>query len=115
MRKLLELFVLSLLIAAASFSQTTAINGTVVDPSGAVIPNATVAVTSTATGFQRSAVSDPQGRYNIPQLAPGPYKVTAKATGFADFTIEHVELQVDSPATIAIRFEKLGSTTTVVS
>jgi len=115
MRKLLELFVLSLLMAAASFGQTTAINGTVMDPSGAVIPNATVTITSTATGFQRSSVSDPQGRYNIPQLAPGPYKLSAKASGFADFEIAQVQLQVDSPATIQIRFEKVGATTTVVS
>jgi Carboxypeptidase regulatory-like domain len=112
MRKLL---VLSLLMAAASFGQTTAINGTVMDPSGAVIPNATVTITSTATGFQRSSVSDPQGRYNIPQLAPGPYKLSAKASGFADFTIERIELQVDSPATVQIKFEKVGATTTTVS
>jgi outer membrane receptor for ferrienterochelin and colicin len=102
-------------MAATSFGQTSAINGTVMDPSGAVIPNATVTITNTGTGFQRSTISDAQGRYNIPQLTPGTYKLEAKAAGFADFAIEHVVLQVDSPATVPIKFEKVGATSTVVS
>jgi hypothetical protein len=114
MRKLLELSLLSLLMAAASFGQTTAINGSVTDPSGAVIPNANVTVTSTTTGFQRSTVSDAQGRYSISQLNPGSYKLSAKARGFSDFTVERVELEVESQATVQIRME-VGSTETVVS
>ena len=103
------------LLGTALFAQQTAINGTVMDPSGAVIPKAAVTITNTQTGQQRSDVSDSQGRYTIPQLPPGTYKVTATASGFSEVTIQRIELLVNSPATVPIRFEKVGSTSTTVS
>jgi len=42
------------------------------------------------------------------QLTPGSYQLMAKATGFTDVTIKSVDLLVDSPATINIKFEKVG-------
>jgi hypothetical protein len=105
---------LFLLLAALSYGQTASINGVVADPSGAVIPGAIVSVTNSQTGFQRSDTSDSQGRYTISQLPPGTYNVKATAAGFADTTINNVELQVNSPATVAIKFEKVGSTATTV-
>ena len=50
---------------------TGALVGRITDPSGAVVPDATVTVTSTATGTTRSAKSGSTGVYNIPLLAPG--------------------------------------------
>src|ERR1041385_8145761 len=84
---------LLLILAGNVFGQTTSINGTVTDPSGSVIPNATITLVNTETGVQRSTVSDSQGRYVMPQLAPGPYKLMAKAAGFSDVEIAKVELQ----------------------
>jgi hypothetical protein len=106
---------LSSLLGANLLAQTTALNGTVTDPSGAVIPNAAITLTHVQTGAQRQAVSDPQGRYNIPQLTSGEYKLTAKASGFSDVTINNVQLLVNQPATVPIVFEKLGATITTVS
>lgn len=114
MRKLLGLVFLSLLLAALSYGQTTSISGVVTDPSGAVIPNAQVTVTNTETGFSRTDVSDPQGRYSIPQLPPGPYTLKATASGFNDAVIASIVLQVNSPVTQNVKFEKVGSTATTV-
>ncbi|HUI57444.1 MAG TPA: TonB-dependent receptor [Bryobacteraceae bacterium] len=103
-----------LCVSAVLNGQTTALTGTVTDPSGAVIPGASVSIVNAQTGATRSAVSDTQGRYNMPQLTPGTYKLTAKASGFADVVIDKLELLVNQPATVPIAFEKLGATTTTV-
>jgi hypothetical protein len=102
-------------LTAGLFGQTASLAGTVSDPSGAVIPNAVVTVVNTETGLQREDKSDTQGRYTMDALPPGTYKLTAKATGFADTTVNGVRLFVNQPATVAVVFEKVGSTSTTVA
>jgi hypothetical protein len=114
MRKLSGLLFLFLLLAVLSYGQTTSISGVVTDPSGAVIPNASITVKNTQTGLQRSDVSDSQGRYTIPQLPPGIYSLKATSSGFAEMTINNIELQVNLPITQMVKFEKVGSTATTV-
>src|SRR5438067_9089112 len=114
MRKLTGLVFLFLVLAAALFGQTTLITGTVMDPSGAVVPSASITITNIATGAQRTAESDSQGRYTISQVTPGTYRLTAKASGFSEAAINKVELLVNQPATVPITFEKVGSTMTTV-
>jgi hypothetical protein len=97
------------------FGQTTSLTGTVTDPTGAVVPSATITIVEIQTGAQREVTSDNQGRYTMPQLTPGTYKLTAKAAGFADVVINNLELLVNQPATVPILFEKVGSTTTTVT
>jgi hypothetical protein len=115
MQKLFRVLLFSLVLASSVFGQTTALNGTVVDPSGAVIPNAAITLTNTQTGLQRSAVSDAQGRYSLAQLTPGTYKLEAQASGFTAVTLNKVELLVNQPSTLPIVFEKIGATVTTVS
>ncbi len=62
-----------------------ALQGRVLDPSGAVIPQAQVTVTS-ASGTTASAVSDGAGSYQVRGLAPGEYTVNATSAGFAPFS-----------------------------
>src|SRR5690242_10530966 len=62
---------------------TGALRGVVTDPSAAVVPNASVVVTSTAV--TRSTKTDGQGRYAIPNLPAGKYSLRADATGFVTF------------------------------
>ncbi len=114
MRQLFGLCFLAFFLAATSFGQTTSITGTVSDPSGAVVPNATITITNAATGAVRTTVSDSQGRYTIAQVTPGTYDVRAKASGFTEAVIAKVELLVNQPATVPIQFEKVGSTTETV-
>ena len=64
-------------------AQTTAtLSGTIVDPSGGVIPNAEITLQNDATHEQRSTVSDGVGVFTITAILPGTYSLTVKATGF---------------------------------
>ena len=114
MRYLLVVSLLLVALASVALGQTTAVNGVVTDPSGAVVPNASITVTNAQNGFQRSTSSDAQGYYSIPQLAPGAYTLTAKAAGFTDYVIHSLELRVNSPSAVVVKFEKLGATSTTV-
>jgi len=71
------------LISSAAFAQGGGkITGIVKDPSGAVIPGATVELNNTTTGAKRTTTTDNQGSYSFPALAVGQYDLQAKATGF---------------------------------
>ena len=65
---------------------TSAIVGTVDDPSGAAIPGAAVTVVSVETGSRRQVTTDLEGRFNFPQLKPGTYRVSVAAQGFQSRT-----------------------------
>src|SRR5208283_84622 len=67
---------------AAQGETTSAIGGTVVDPSNSALPGATVTIVSTETGSKRVAKTDDTGRFGFPQLKPGSYTVTVEAEGF---------------------------------
>jgi carboxypeptidase family protein len=61
---------------------TSAIQGQAMDTTGAVVPGATVTITSSDTGSKRSSKTDDAGRFNFPQLKPGAYTVRIEAPGF---------------------------------
>ncbi len=115
MRKSLGVLFVSLLFATGLFGQLTQLNGTVTDPAGAVVPGATIILDNVATGYHSETKSDDQGRYVFNQVTPGMYKIVAKASGFADETLEQIELLVNQPATIPVIFQKIGSTSTTVT
>ena len=71
--------------AATGSAAMGTLRGQVADPSGAVIPQASLTVTS-AAGASRTSTSDASGQYVISGLAPGEYTVTVTATGFSTFT-----------------------------
>lgn len=75
---------------SAQTNTTGAIDGVVSDPTGAIVPNASVVVTNTATGTTFKVASNGGGEYRVSQLPPGAYSVTATASGFqtAKQTIE---------------------------
>lgn len=92
-----------ILISAVAFAQTGStgsIEGTVVDASGSVVPNATVTATNTLTGVKTTGITTKAGYFAIPLLNPGPYSVTVSANGFQTYTQEHVV--VDALATVAV-------------
>jgi hypothetical protein len=60
------------------------IQGTVTDPSGAVVPRATITVLDTQTGQRRTAVTDSSGQFRVTNLAPAAYDVSVEAAGFAN-------------------------------
>jgi hypothetical protein len=107
------------LLATFSFlalAQTeTSISGIVTDPSGAVVPNASIVVANAQTGAQRDTTSDAEGRYSIQQMQPGTYKVSAKFSGFSTVEVENVRLLVKTPATLDLKFESVGKVTETVA
>ncbi len=79
---------------------TGSVNGTVTDPSGAVVPNAQVTATNTETGVATETTTNNDGIYNIRFLQIGNYKVTITAQGFATSTYGPFALETGQNAKI---------------
>jgi len=94
-------------------SVDTAITGIVSDSSGAVIPGATVTVTSASTGESKSAVTSRTGDFSITYLIPGTYQIAVTASGFGTYTQTGVVLQLDQMAKINVAM-KIASNQQVV-
>ena len=94
-----------LLVCAPLSSQEfrASLSGRVTDPSGAAISAANIAVRSNATGDTLQAVTDEDGRYQIPFLNPGEYTVTAEKSGFQKSIQQGLSLQVAERSTLDIR------------
>ena len=100
----LTVFVVSAILAAgAAGAQTMAVlQGRVLDSSGAALSSATVTVQDSAAGVAISRTTDAEGRYFIPALAPGRYRITVASPGFRSAVIE--ELTVDVGRTVQREF-----------
>jgi hypothetical protein len=81
-------------------SATGALIGTVTDPSGALVPNVTVTVTSVDTSQTRSATTGGDGSYRIGLLPPGNYRVKFESAGFQSIEIPSVAITVTETATL---------------
>jgi hypothetical protein len=96
-------FFAAIAMATPALAQSTgAIQGTITDAQGAVVPGTTVIVRNVATGVERSLVSDVAGDYQAPSLAPGRYRVEAHLTGFED-QMREVDVEVARTAVVNIR------------
>src|SRR5438445_664765 len=73
---------------------TGALTGTVTDPTGAVVPNATVTLTSTDTGQERGTTSGADGTYVFSLLPPGTYRVRFAAPGFKGTEVTGIKINV---------------------
>ena len=91
---------------------TGSLSGQVSDPSGAVIPGASVLVRSLATGVERSATSNHAGIYKFASLVPGAYSVKASLKGFRNVEIL-TEVQIGRSALQDIKLQVGASTDTV--
>ena len=104
-----KILLIFLCIAAIGFTATAqnnaTVTGTVMDQSGAAIPDATVTALSTQTGLQKSAVSDSDGRYTILSLTPGIYDVKADAKGFGSVVDKGSEFLVGTTVTLDFKMQ----------
>lgn len=79
------------------------ITGTIADPTGAVIPQASVVVTNQATGDSRIVSASGEGTYLVLNLAPGPYSVEIKPTGnFAGFIQKNIAVDANREVRVDI-------------
>ncbi|HLY15849.1 MAG TPA: carboxypeptidase regulatory-like domain-containing protein [Bryobacteraceae bacterium] len=100
--------------AASVFGQaeTSQITGTVYDPSGAAIPNATITVKSVDTGTVRELTTSTNGTYLATDLLPGNYLVSATAPGFVQLQ-QRITLTVGAKQAVDMHLE-VGKASTVV-
>src|SRR5882672_12462389 len=96
-------------LSASAIAQTAAtadLRGTVKDPNGAVIQNATVNVRDEARNFERTVQTNDSGYFTLLSLPPGHYTLTVTAKGFAKMMAKDVGLTVgqaaDYPVTLRL-------------
>jgi hypothetical protein len=95
MKKLFTLIALLFVTALAGYGQATSVNGgsiqgTITDPTGAVVPDATVNITATDTGSVKIVTTDSAGFYSVGPLLPGNYTVTVTKGGFEKLSVKTV-------------------------
>jgi hypothetical protein len=94
---------ISLASPPAAIAQTDAqLSGAVTDETGGVLPGAEVTVVQTATGQTRFVITGAQGEYVFTSLPVGPYKLTARLTGFNTFEQEGIVLSVGDTRTVHV-------------
>ena len=105
-RSLSAAFVITFVLALsfsihAQSGSSTSVTGTVVDPTGAVVPNANVQVRNSVSGFQRSAITDGAGKFVIPNVPFNPYHVTVSGAGFNPYS-QDIDVRSAVPVSLTI-------------
>lgn len=101
-------------VPAAAQVVKGSISGTVVDSTGAVVPDAQITATSGETGAHYSTVTDQAGLFHIALVAIGTYTVEVSKTGFRSETLNNVGVQSSQDAGLGTITLEVGQTTTTV-
>jgi hypothetical protein len=99
------LFLLICLCPLAAYAQTAEVGGAVQDPSGAVIPKASVEFRNQDTGVRRQSTTNGDGLYHIVGVDPGKYDATVQAKGFKTLTRENIVFQVGDKSQIDFKMQ----------
>ena len=99
--------VLVLACSGAAWSQTVqgVITGTVTDPTGAVVPNATVTITNAGTNISQTTTTGSDGSYRFPLVPPGTYTVDVKAANFAEVRASGVVVEASQVVPFNVKLE----------
>ena len=100
--------------ASAQGETTSAIVGSVTDPTGAAIPGAMVTIASTENGLKRSVRTGDSGRFTFPQLKPGAYAVRVEADRFATQQNNSVIAELGQKQTVDFRLNIASSSESIV-
>ena len=98
----LGLVLFALPAGAQSAATTGAIEGTVTDDSGGVLPGVSVALRNTATNYETTVTTGPNGRFRGLLLPLGPYRISASLSGFAKVVREGINVSVGQSVNVAI-------------
>ena len=109
-------FVLGFALTQPAYADNlyASIRGTVVDPTGAVVPDAKLTATNVATGLSYSATSSSDGLFAFLQLSIGVYAVKVEKSGFKTYTEGHIHLDLDQVFNLRVAME-LGVTSETVT
>ena len=97
---------------AQSGGTSSGISGTVLDPSGAVVANATVEIHNAVSGFDRTATTDNKGNFSFPNVPFNPYHMTVTAQGFAQ-SAQDVEIRSALGVNVKVSLKVASSSDTV--
>ena len=103
---------LALNTSAQSGGSSTTVNGSVVDPSGAVVPNAAVQIHNPVSGFDRKTVTDNAGKFAVPNVPFNPYHMTVTAQGFTALA-QDIDVRSVVPLNLTISLSVSVSSETV--
>ncbi len=106
-------FLCSTTTHAQSGGSSTSVTGTVVDPTGAVVPNATVEIHNPVSAFDRTTTTDGAGRFAVPNVPFNPYHLSVMAKGFASYA-QDVDVRSAVPINLSVSL-KLSTSSEVVT
>lgn len=98
--------------AGQSLGSGGTIEGSVVDPSGAVVAGASVTIVNRVAGYSRDMSTDPTGTFRFINVPPNPYHLEASAPGFA-VHLQHVSVRGAVPVTVRITLAIAAASTAV--
>ena len=105
-------FCLALGLRSYAQSGGSSISGTVLDPSGAVVTNASVEIHNAVSGYDRTTTTDSKGQFIFPNVPFNPYHMTVKASGFAQ-NAQDVEIRSTLGVNVKVSLAVARSTDTV--
>jgi hypothetical protein len=103
---------LSTIVWSQSVGNSGSINGSVVDSTGAAVPNAKVEIRNPVSGFDRATTTDATGKFNFTNIPFNPYHLIVTAPGFSSH-VQDVEPRSSVPVSVAVSLKVSGSTTQV--
>jgi len=116
MKRTLAVLVLGLSTLTAGFSQSLGnagtIEGTVADPSGAVVAKADVRIRNAVTGYTQSTVSGTDGGFRLSNIPPNPYHLEIRAPGFTPFE-QDISIRTAVPLQVKATLQVAGSNQSV--
>jgi hypothetical protein len=98
--------------ACAQTANSGIIQGTVTDPTNAVVAGAKVEIQNPVSGYTRSVTSDGTGRFTIPNVPFNPYHLTVSASGFSSYS-QDVDVRSIVPVNLSIGLKVAGGNETV--
>ncbi|GGA64403.1 hypothetical protein GCM10011507_15020 [Edaphobacter acidisoli] len=110
---MLFLFFSAQVFAAQTAGNAGTLSGTVTDPTGAILPGASVTIRNVVSGYDQTTVSDSSGHYQFTNVPFNPYRMVVSAQGFAGVT-QDVDIRTSVPLTVNIALQ-VGAASTEVT
>jgi hypothetical protein len=99
-------------IASAQIGNSANVQGTVTDPSGAVVASATVDIHNPVSGYERTTTTDSAGSFNFPNVPFNPYHLSVTADGFSPLA-QDIDVRSSVPVSVKISLTVAGTSNTV--